>query len=231
MTRYAVYYAPHPESALHRAGSAWLGRDALTDRAIAPPPEGGLTHARTVEITASPRRYGLHATLKPPFALARTFGEVDLMAALADFARTTAPFTAPRLMLAEIAGFLALVPSERSPQLDALAERAVRELDRFRAPASEAERAARLRAALTSRQRELLDRWGYPYVLDEWRFHITLTDRLDDDERAHARDVLERLVVPACATPLAIDAIALFVEPEAAAPLRQIARFELSAAS
>ena len=35
------------------------------------------------------------------------------------------------------------------------------------------------KSGLTDRQEALLTQWGYPYVMEEFRFHITLTGALD----------------------------------------------------
>ena len=67
-----------------------------------------------------------------------------------------------------------------------------------RAPPDEAELARRRQAKLSPRQEANLARWGYPYVFEEWRFHVTLTRRLSPEERevvlpaaeAHLRDAL-----------------------------------------
>ena len=58
----------------------------------------------------------------------------------------------------------------------------VQRLDRFRAPLNEAEIARRRPESLTPRQRDLLARFGYPYVMEEFQFHLTLSDRLSADD-------------------------------------------------
>jgi hypothetical protein len=130
-------------------------------------------------LTTEPRAYGFHATLKAPFHLHRDVSEPELIEALAQFGpRHHAP-KAFAATLGILDGFAALTPAISVPALDALAEQCVRDLDRFRAPMTDAERARRLKQPLTDRQREYLDRWGYPYVLDEFRFHMTLTGRAE----------------------------------------------------
>ncbi len=229
MKRYAVYYAPPIESALHRVGSAVLGRDAWSGTAVAQPAFDGVPHDRVAAITAAPRLYGFHATLKPPFAPVPECTAAEIAGALETFAAGVPPFDAPALRLAEIGGFLALVPRAESPELSAFAERAVRAFEPFRAPLSAAEHARRAHAPLDVRERELLAAWGYPYVLDRWRFHLTLTGQLEPSERSIVRAALEPLVAPLCCEPLRIDALALFVQPEAGLPFRCAARFPLGA--
>ena len=229
MSRYAIYYAPRPGSALADLGNGWLGMDPETGADLPPPlpPEAlqRIDHERT---TAEPRRYGFHGTLKAPFALADGFGPADLTAAVEAFARTTAPVTAPPLTLAALGGFLALVPSAPAPDLDRLAAAIVTAFDRFRAPLGDADRQRRLAAGLTDAQTALLDRWGYPYVMAEFRFHMTLTGSLPPEPRQTVSAMLEPLCAGLAEEPLAIDQIALFHQPERSSPFRLARRFALT---
>jgi len=147
---------------------------------------------------------------------------------MAVFARGYSAFAAPPLRLSSISGFWALTPSEPCPPLHALAECSVRDFDRFRAPLAAAELARRRAARLSPAQEALLSRWGYPYVMDEFRFHMTLTARLDPNEGAPVAHELARLVEPFCRAPLPVDAICLFHQPERAAPFRMLRRYELA---
>jgi putative phosphonate metabolism protein len=225
--RYAVYFAPEPGSNLARFGATWLGYDVAIGRAVAQPSVTEIDPERLHAITAEPRRYGFHATLKPPFALADGT-EAEALAAAVALANGIVAFTAPRLHLTRISGFLALTLSERCASMHDLADRCVSELDRFRAPPSAAELERRRRANLTARQDALLARWGYPYVMEEFRFHMTLTARLDAEEGAIVRAALAPLVAPLCESPLAIDAISLFHQEGAEAPFRLLERYKLT---
>jgi len=222
--RYAVYYAPPEGSPLDRFGRAWLGRDAATGADVEPPTLPGLDRARWREITAEPRRYGFHGTLKPPFALADGRQADDLLAAVAGFAAGRAGFVLPPLRLARLSGFLALIPSMPSEPLAALAADCVRTFDAFRAPPGEAELARRRRAGLDPRQEANLLRWGYPYVMEDFRFHLTLTCRLGPDEADRVERGLERLVAPLLKAPFVVDAITVFEEAAPGEPFLRIAR-------
>jgi hypothetical protein len=134
--------------------------------------------------TESARLYGFHATLRPPMRLAT--GYAEFLAAAAACAESLTPFDMPALRVAELDGFLALVPVIPSAALQALADECVRATDRHRLPPSEAEYARRLAAGLTEEEKRLLARWGYPYVMQCWRFHMTLTDRHGTSLRAAA---------------------------------------------
>ena len=181
--RFAIYAVPGsgPTDAagtlLRAKAEQWLGRSVAGDP-VAPGVPAGWTRAAVDAITASARRYGFHATLKAPFRLAEGRTQQELDAALARFAAGRAGADVPRLSLARLGGFFALVPGAAAAELHALADEVVAGFDGFRAPATAAELARRDPASLTARQRELLKAWGYPYVLDEFRFHLTLTDRI-----------------------------------------------------
>jgi putative phosphonate metabolism protein len=227
-SRYAVYFAPDPASDLARFGAAWLGYEVATGEPIAQPTVAGIASERLHAITAEPRRYGFHATLKPPFVLADGPDTDALAVAVAALADSIAAFDAPRLNLANISGFLALTLSEPCSAMRELADRCVEALDGFRAPPSAVELERRRRANLTARQEELLARWGYPYVMEEFRFHMTLTARLDAEEGARVRSELAPLIAPLCQNPLAIDAISLFYQQSAEAPFRLMDRYKLT---
>ena len=221
--RYAIYYAPAPGSALDALGRNWLGRDAVTGTAVEQPDVLGIG-----EITAEARHYGFHATLKPPFALAPGRTEAMLMVALTEFAASRRKLIAPPLKLAAISRFLALVPSTSTPELHQLADHCVARFDRFRAPPDEAELAKRRAAGLTPTQDALLQRWGYPYVFEEFRFHMTLTRRLNAEEQARIEAVLAPLVAPVTSGPLVIDALSLFAQADRTSPFRLVRRFPFS---
>jgi putative phosphonate metabolism protein len=225
--RYAIYFAPEPRSKLARFGAAWLGYDVAAGKAVAQPHVAAITPERLCAITAEPRRYGFHATLKPPFALAKSADAGALDAAVAALASGLSAFAAPNLQLACLSGFWALMPSEPSPMIDQLAAICVSEFDRFRAPPLAEEVARRRAAELSPAQEVLLERWGYPYVMEEFRFHMTLTARLDADESTTVGGVLERLVEP-FRYPLPVDAIGLFRQDRRDTPFRLVRRYALA---
>jgi putative phosphonate metabolism protein len=227
MTRYALYWAPPCDAPLAVLGSAWLGRD-MEDRTVPTRPLlDGFDPARLAALTAEPRRYGLHATLKPPFALADGTNLAALRADLAAFATGAAPVLLPKLQLRRLDRFLALVPSAPCPPLGDLAARCVTAFDRFRRPTSPTELARRRAAGLDPAEEAHLLRWGYPYVLDRFRFHVSLTGALDAAEAERLVPPLAALFEPATTKPIPLDDIALFAEPEPGAPFQLIERFPL----
>lgn len=225
--RYALYAAPDINSQLHRWAAGWLGWDPAARAAVAPRAVPGIEPARQEAMTRDARRYGFHATLKAPFRLREGTAAAQLLEALDGFAARTAPVVLPALRLADLHGFLALRPDPQTEALDALAAACVREFDRFRAPPGEAELAKRHAAGLSPRQQALLAEWGYPYVMDEFRLHFTLTARLDAAEKPVAMAALAQAVAPFTGTPFAIDAVYLFVQPAPDAPFCIDTRFAL----
>src|SRR6202040_2558334 len=135
------------------------------------------------DLTKDPRKYGFHATLKAPMSLAPGRTEPELLAACESFAGKPRPIPVITPVVGSISGFIAVVPAEPSSEVEKLAADCTREFDSFRAPLTPADRARRNPSDLTPRQHEYLDRWGYPYVMEEFRFHMTLTGRLAAERR------------------------------------------------
>ncbi|HQS15727.1 DUF1045 domain-containing protein [Reyranella sp.] len=228
LPRYALYYAPRAEEALAMAASRWLGRNAETGEARDLVPVSGVSHERLSAIVADPRLYGFHGTLKPPIALIDGATERDFVDAVGSFAATERQIDVPSLALAELQDFLALVPADRCAALQDFSDRCVVEFDEFRRPADDGELARRRAAGLTERQENLLLRWGYPYVLEQGRFHLTLTGRMPDArERGLIRDELRRRFVAFIDRPLAVRDLCVFRQPAPGRPFTLLARFRL----
>jgi putative phosphonate metabolism protein len=225
--RYAIYWAPPAGSPLARLGASWLGRDAEGQPVAPRPAIAGVAADALAALTAEPRRYALHATLKPPFALADGGDLATLRNAVAAFAAGRPRLVLPALRVALIERFIALTPSGPSPALDALAAACVTVFDRFRAPPYPAELARRRAAGLSPAQEAHLARWGYPYVLDCFRFHVTLTGPLRPEEAERLMKPLAALFQPATEAPVRLDDIALFHQPSPGAPFGLIERFPL----
>lgn len=209
--RYALYFAPHATAPLGAAASGWF-QDPENEA-----------------FTVSPRHYGFHATLKPPFALADGRTVEELLTALASFAARQNAFRLPPLRVSELGQFLALTLTEPCASLNRLADSLVEAFDSFRRPPSEEELALRRQAPLTVRQRELLDQWGYPYVFDQWQFHMTLTSSLSDaTARAKLLDKLTTHFASALAAPLDLEDLCLFTQPTRQTPFTLSHRFPCS---
>lgn len=211
-------------------GRRWLGRDVDRDVEVERLAVDGVSADDLGAATADPRHYGFHGTLKPPFALADGRTVDELLAAVAAFAKPRTAFAIERLELRLIDGFIALVPQKKTAALDALAAECVREFDALRAPADAVELARRRNAGLTPRQDEYLVRWGYPYVLEEFRFHLTLSGRLVGPLRDAIWRALAPLTAPLCESPVPVREVVVFRQVDRNAPFHVLARCPLAAA-
>ncbi|MGE4278375.1 MAG: DUF1045 domain-containing protein [Magnetospirillum sp.] len=207
--RYALYVLPEPDSALMRLGQSWL-------------------QALTPDLTNEARPYGFHATLKAPFRLADGCDEGQLRASCAEFAAQHGAIIEPPPILAVLNDFFALRPSRASSAIQDLGAACVRSFDRFRAPMNPAELAKRLKSPLSPRHRQLLEEWGYPYVFEEYRFHMTLTCRVEVAAQPEIAAVLQPLVAEACAENLEIRSVCL-VRQDPGHDFTLVERFALGA--
>lgn len=205
--RFAVYYAAEMGSGLSRTAGEWLAQTEFPGA------------------TEDPLRYGFHATLKPPFRMAGGRSEGELMEAVRAFAGGRLAFEAPGLRVSEIGRFIALTLDGECPAFGDLAADCVREFDGFRAPAGAEEVARRKKARLNSRQLAYLDRWGYPYVFEEWQFHMTLTGSLEDGVRERLGGRLRAMFGPFCGRPFVVDAVFVFEQAGEGERFRVVERF------
>ena len=220
--RVAVYYAPDSDDPLWTAGCRWLGRDPESGETFEPPE--AVTDAGLI---ADPSSYGFHGTLKPPMRLAAGHGYEAFLEAVRSFAQGLKPFAMPPLSVQNLHGFLAVREAEPSPELQAVADVAVASLDSWRASPGEAELARRRKAGLSAPEEAMLTRWGYPYVFQLWRFHLTLTRKLDEAEMARLKPAAEAFFAAALTRPRRFDSLAVYTQPASGAPFDLSARIPL----
>lgn len=225
--RYAIYYMSAPGSDLDRFGAQLLGYDAFSGGQLPIPGDVLQLVPGWRDLTCDPRKYGFHATLKAPLPLAQGTAEAELLTACETFASTSRPIPVIRPVVDSISDFIAVVPAKSSIELERLAADCVREFDSFRAPLTPADRERRNPSALTSRQREHLDRWGYPYVMEDFRFHMTLTGRLDAVRREPILAMLRDRFSAIGLTTLAIDRIAVLRQNNAASRFQVLNHWKL----
>lgn len=225
--RYAIYFTAARGSELDRFGANLLGHDPWSGTELPFPEDVVRRFPDWRELTLEPRKYGFHATLKAPMPLADGKAEDGLRAACASFAETPRTIPLVRPIVDSISGFIAVVPAEPSAELERLAADCVRAFDCFRAPLTPGDRARRRPEQLTPRQRDYLDRWGYPYVMEEFRFHMTLTGRLAAERREPVIAMLRQRFAATGLSKLAIDRIALFRQTDATAQFHVIADWDL----
>jgi putative phosphonate metabolism protein len=227
--RYAIYYVSPPGSDLDRFGAPLLGYDAFSGEEL--PFPNGVTQAIPDwhDLTKDPRKYGFHATLKAPLALAPGKTEAELLAASEAFASAARAIPVIKPMVDSISGFIAVVPAEPSVELERFAADCVSEFDSFRAPLTPEDRARRNPSKLTPRQCEHLDRWGYPYVMEDFRFHMTLTGRLDATRREPVLAMLRKRFSAIGLETLPLDRIAVFRQERTDSRFQIIGHWKLRA--
>jgi putative phosphonate metabolism protein len=230
--RFAIYFVPAAGTALYRFGAAVLGYDCYTGEGLARLRDVALTETEWAALTAEPRTYGFHATLKAPFRLRDAFDHDDLLAEVRTLATSISKIPTLEPVVGLIGGFVAIVPRVASPALDRLAADCVTAFDRFRLPMTAEERSKRLAAGLSPHQAANLDRFGYPYVFEEFRFHMTLTGRIGPDRRAAVHALLQNEFAKACGHgTIRLNRLALARQDHPDAPFRVIGHAALSRAA
>ena len=228
--RHAAYFAPKSDSLAWDLGSRWLGRCAFSGKTLTQPAVENIDAHTFHRLTESPRLYGWHATLKAPFELGLGISLENLQGA---FTQTSTFESGPfqlDLQFAEVGDFLALVPLKPSAPLTALAERCVRELHSCALALSQAELMRRRAGGLTARQESHLQEWGYPYVMEEFQFHLTLTGSLRSEDRATRtaiRLAAQQWFAPLIENGMAVDALTWFAQDAQGGDFRWVERFEL----
>jgi putative phosphonate metabolism protein len=217
--RYAVYFAPATDTPLWAFGCRVIGYDASTGAELPQSPANGISEDSWRRMTAEPRRYGFHATLKAPFRLREGATEIQARDAFDDFCARRPRIRLEGLAVANLDGFVALVPIGADHDIGELALAAVEAFEPLRAPLGDADRERRMQAGLTPSQIESLDRYGYPFVGPDFRFHMTLTGRLSEADTDIVLSALRRqFAVYVPVVPVEIDRLALFKQarPDAA---------------
>jgi putative phosphonate metabolism protein len=212
--RIAIYAAPRPEDPLWAFGSSVIGYDAASGKPVSRPPPLEVALEHWAALTADPRHYGFHATLKAPFRLAENAKPQHLSEAVRGFCEGGQALNPFALEVRMIGDFLALVPVFAPDDLDSFAASVVTSFDGFRAPLSLDERDRRLAAGLSRRQIGNLDKWGYPYVLEDFRFHMSLTGKVRDEGLRHEMQeaLAERIHRETGGAAFALDALVLFTQ-------------------
>ncbi|WP_299152349.1 DUF1045 domain-containing protein [uncultured Tateyamaria sp.] len=219
--RYAIFYTPAPDTPLARFGAEWLGWDSAMGITCAHPDAGDVDVAR---ITETPRKYGFHGTIKAPFRLAEEYSAEALGHALRAFCAQRARVEISGLTIARLGRFLALVPVGPQPALTLMAGEVVQTLDPFRAPLTVGELAKRRQSRLSAAQDANLVRWGYPFVLEAFRFHMTLTGRLAKEDACGVEAALDALLRPLALSPYVMTGLTLLGEDDAGC-FHQIERY------
>ena len=202
--RYAIYYLTQ-DMAFSEAGANWLGWDAIAGKSR------NRSHHAEDYVIASPQKYGFHATLKAPFRLCDGTNIDDLLDDFRSLASRLKPITLS-LELARLGRFFALVSTEKTDDLKQLASSLVRDLDHHRAPLGSADIDRRRPHTLNEAQRANLMQWGYPHCMDLFKFHMTLSSRLNPSDFDSVHSTLSQTFGPFLNCPHTIESICLVGE-------------------
>lgn len=226
--RFAIYYAPPRGSDLEAFGESWF---EWNSQQFAPRIQCSdtldLSNDEIKRITSGPARYRFHGTLKPPFYLSSDCSLGDLDTALSNFAGSHKAFECGALQLTEVGQFLALCPVDIAQNITKLALDCVEDVDRFRKPEAQEEMQRRRNSGLTPRQDALLVKWGYPYVMDEFKFHLTLTGKMNKILCSRVKKSLAPYLKKILQQRFVFKEIALFGDPGEGQNFQEIKRYEL----
>jgi Protein of unknown function (DUF1045) len=229
--RYAVYFTPRANTQWALAGSQWLGRCIFSGKVFEAPVVEGMTPNELNALTQEPRRYGWHATLKAPFRLAvnpQAASEGALVDAMTRLVSSMQAFTLPPLRVGMMRNFVALRADGDQKRINAIARACVTNLHYLAQELDEQALARRRKAHLSPEQDRMLVQWGYPWVLEQFQFHLSLSgpvDRLNLDTRWALLNAAQQHF--AIEEDCRFDQISLFFEPHPDAPFELIESFDL----
>ena len=192
--------------------------------------DAGLAGTSFAKIATGSGRYtGLHAPFRAPFTLSEGASLDAVKARLINFASRRKPVETGSLTLSRAGRSLVLRPVEAKPALEWLAAQCVAAFEDFAAPPSDAERAEYASPLLSDYQRLLLESFGDPYVLSEYRFAIRLTGPLDTAHLERVAQALWPVLEEICASGVTVDGLSLFGDTGGRSPMRLIGRYRLAA--
>ena len=146
---------------------------------------------------------------------------------MAEFSARTTACRIGTIELQHRHGFIALRPAQHPQALQDFAADVVRSFDTFRAPLLPDEIARRRKSRLSARQDNQLLAWGYPFVFDDFQFHMTLSGRLPPPTANPVIAALELRLIPHIPAPFVLDAITLMGE-NSEGMFHQIHRYPLT---
>lgn len=211
--RYAVYIAPSDTSMLGEFGRHVLQSTPVqNDRPL------------QLSVTEKAAHYGFHSTFKAPMELASGCTEQALLDAVQDYVHTKQRVALTGLQPNIVDGFLALTLPD-SPDVDAFAADVMHSFEPFRAPLSEADRQRRNPETLPERKRQYLENFGYPHVLEEFNFHMTLSNRIKNEQDSHSYHqwLMQNYKMIVTQTPW-LDQLAVFWQPDRASAFTRIGK-------
>ena len=220
--RFAIYFIPD-QIELANLGASWLGWDIITGKEVR---QIELSDFDIKKFTEQPKKYGFHATIKAPFIMKGSKRSTELISAFDEFAEICSPVVLEGLEVKKLGDFLAFRPVGSEEKLNSLVANVVEHFDRFRAPLTQKEIVKRRRTKLTTIQEALMKKWGYPFVMSEFQFHITLTGPLYQNDADMAYSAVRSLFGGIIKEPFKVNSLCLAGEDENGR-FHLIKRFEL----
>lgn len=224
--RFAIYFAPDDDSPLGVFGATVLRRKAHCPQEwinASPPVEFHDTKVwqNTVQ---KPAHYGFHATIKAPFELAAGISADDLKASLERFCASQSSILLSGLAPSRTCRYDALAFDQQPAAVKILAGSCVEAFEPFRAPLTSVDEDRRKSVGLNQQQLHYLGEYGYPYIFDEFNFHMTLSGAKPDNN-AYLR-WLTALYESLVTEPPLLDRLCLFKQDTRQAPFIRISEFK-----
>ncbi len=180
--RYAIYYAPIENPELDLFGKCWLGWDPYKGEETTKSDLSKLPSFKKFSgLVLTPKQYGFHGTIKAPFRLKNKYTYSDLENKVREISKQIQSFHLDKLVIKKLGNFIALTPS-KNLKVNDVSNKFVEGLDFLRDDLSEDEIKKRHPHKLSFNQKKMLFKWGYPYVFNEFKFHLTLTGKLRIEE-------------------------------------------------
>lgn len=232
--RVAIYFLPKKNSSLENFGKNLLGRDINKKRKIS------LTRRQKYFINRrftyfdelkdyceKPAKYGFHATLKAPFRLKRNVKTKDFYDVISHIAAQHSRFKIKGLKIVYRKKFTFITSRKEIKSLINLENDLVKHLDTFRAELNKTEIKKRNPDSLTFKQNKYLKEWGYPFVLDQFKFHMTLMNQNNNKLSNKQKLELEKLIYKISNNLLEFNEISLLGENKNGY-FEEIKRFKLN---
>ncbi len=182
--RVAIYFLPKKNSSLENFGKNLLGRDinkkkkiSLTRRQKYFINRGFTYFDELKNYCEQPAKYGFHATLKAPFRLKRNVKTKNFYDVISHIATQHSRFKIKGLKIVYSKKFTFITSRKPNKLLINLENDLVKHLDTFRAELNKTEIKKRIPDSLTFKQNKYLKEWGYPFVFDQFKFHMTLMNQ------------------------------------------------------
>lgn len=226
--RYAIYYTPPRNSLLESAGTHWLGRTAIRYGQIPKEIPEGFLKQEYYQLIESPRWYGFHGTIRAPFELVKNITPDEFIKEVGNICAAHSPFNISGLSISCFGGFLALTPSSSYPELVKLHSDLIRKLNSLRPALSRFDLKRHMDKQLSERQERLLRRFGYPFILEEFKFHMTLTGKIEDRVRRLYKEKLEHILNPYLTEPVPVHEVSIYMQPDRKTPFTEVTRVPLT---